>query len=146
LLCKRTTCWHYGDSIISDFTCIPFFHSEYGSTSTAPYSIFSHFHGTSMLKYSLIKDRSEFRLVLPSEYCGYFPQLYFLLLVNLHLDFKIFRIRHFLTRIPLPSRPITSSKSLILQHAFAYQSQTSCMDLVNQWKSNKIQEDSALCL
>jgi hypothetical protein len=35
---------------------------------------------------------------------------------------------------------------LILQHAFAYQSQTSCMDLVKQWKSNKIQEDSALCI
>ena len=59
-------------------------------------------------------------------------KIYFLLQVNLHLIFKIFKIRHFLTRIPLPSRPITSSKSLILQHAFAYQSQTSCMDLVKQ--------------
>jgi hypothetical protein len=56
------------------------------------------------------------------------------------LSSKIFIIRHFLTRIPLPSRPITSSKSLILQHAFAYQSQTSCMDLVNQWRFKKIQE------
>jgi hypothetical protein len=55
--------------------------------------------------------------------------------------FKIFRIRHFLTRIPLPSRSIASSKNLILQHALASQSQTSCMDLDKQWnpiKSKKI--------
>jgi hypothetical protein len=85
----------------------------------------------------------SFWLILPSEFCGCFPQLCFLFLMNLHL---VFRVRHFLTRIPLPPRSIASSKGLILQHAFAYQSQTSCMDLVKQWKSNKIQEDSALCI
>jgi hypothetical protein len=85
-------------------------------------------------------------LALPSEYCGYFPQLCVLSLMDLHLVFKFFRIHHFLTWIILPSRSLTSNRNLTLQHEFAYQSQTSCMDLVNQGKSNKIQEDSALCL
>jgi hypothetical protein len=106
----------------------------------------SHLHASSVLKYSSIEAKHEFWLILPSEYCGCFPQLYFLFLMKLHLVFGIFTIRHFLTRSPLPSRSIAPSKDLILQHAFAYQSQTSCMDLVKQWKSNKIQEDSALCL
>lgn len=146
LLCKKITSWHYEYSILSDFLCIPSFLLTMDLLQLHHNHHISHLHASSILKYS-VEANHEFWWVLPSKDCGCFPQLCFIYFpMNLHLVFRIFTIRHFLTRIPLPSRSISSSKNLILQHALAYQSQTSCMDLVKQWRSNKIQEDSALCL
>jgi hypothetical protein len=137
---------YYEYSIQSDFPCIPSFILTMDLLQLHHNHQISHLHASIVLKYSSVEAKHEFWLILASTYCGYFPQVYFLFLMNLHLVFRIFRIHHFLTLIPLPSRSIASSKNLILQHALAYQIQTSCKDLVNQGKSNKIQEDSALCI
>jgi hypothetical protein len=130
LFCRKSTRWHYRCSIICDFSCIP------SSIMIMVLLLFlhiyhiTHLHASSVRKYSFVDAKKEILLVLPSEYCGYFPQLCFLFLMNCHMFFKIFRIRLSLTRIPFPSRSITPSKKLILQHELAYESQTSCMDLV----------------
>lgn len=102
LFCKKTTSWHYKYSILSDFPCIPSSIMIMDLLLLLPNHHVSHLHASSVLKYTFVEVKHEFYLVLLSEYCGCFPQLCFFSLMNLHLVFRFFKIRHFLTRIPLP--------------------------------------------
>ena len=89
--CKKTTSWHYEYSILSDFPCIPSSMLTMDLLQLHHNHHISHLHASYVLKYSSVEVKHEFWLGLPSEYCGYFPQLCFLSLMNLHLVFRIFQ-------------------------------------------------------
>jgi hypothetical protein len=82
---------HYESSIESDFPCIPSSIMIMVLLLLLYNHQISYLHASHVLKYSSVEAKHDFCLVLPSKFCGCFPQLYFFFMMQLHLVFRIFQ-------------------------------------------------------